>query len=296
MRSPTLGKIDNLPEVFGKKFALELFERGNFSRQFELAVKDKADEGKIYGPIYLSIGTEYNSAAISLAVKSPQIFGQHRGHSLYLSFGGKPEELRDELLGLDSGCSFGVGGSCCIQSKEINMFGHSGLLGEQVPLSVGACFAKKKLTLTIFGDAAIEEDYVAPALGWAVTQNLPIIFICEDNDLSVLTKTEERRSWKAVDLANSLNMYAVDIADDPWLIAYHVKEIIQNGKPGFINIRTVRGIWHAGTGVDNELEWNRYELVEKELIAMGLSNQMAKINQTNKQKVDLIWQKLPQKS
>jgi pyruvate dehydrogenase E1 component alpha subunit len=296
MRSPTFGKIDNLPEVFGKKFALELFERGNFSRQFELAVKDKADEGKIYGPIYLSIGTEYNSAAISLVVKSPQIFGQHRGHSLYLSFGGRPEALRDELLGLDSGCSFGVGGSCCIQSKDINMFGHSGLLGEQVPLSVGACFAKKQLTLTIFGDAAIEEDYVAPALGWAVTQNLPIIFICEDNDLSVLTKTDDRRSWKAVDLANSLNMYAVDIADDPWLIAYHVKEIIKNGKPGFINIRTVRGIWHAGTGVDNELEWNRYELVEKELIAMGLSNQMAKINQTNKEKVGLIWQKLPQKS
>ena len=78
------------------------------------------------------------------------------------------------------------------------MFGHSGLLGEQVPLAVGACFVKKQMTLTIFGDAAIEEDYVAPALGWAVTQKLPIIFICEDNDLSVLTKTEDRRSWKAL--------------------------------------------------------------------------------------------------
>tara|TARA_B110000008_G_scaffold276542_1_gene316012 strand:- start:5497 stop:6384 length:888 start_codon:yes stop_codon:yes gene_type:complete len=295
MRSPTLGKIENLPKVFGKNFALDLYKRGNFSRQFELAVKEKADEGLIYGPIYLSIGTEFNSAALSIAIDSPQIFGQHRGHSLYLSFGGKPEALRDELLGLDSGCSFGIGGSCCIQGKEINMFGHSGLLGEQVPLSVGACFAKKQLTLTIFGDAAIEEDYVAPALGWAVTQNLPIIFICEDNDLSVLTKTEERRSWKAVDLANSLNMYAVDITDDPWLIAHHVKEIIKNGKPGFINIRTVRGIWHAGTGVDNELEWNRYKLVEKELLAMDLSKQMALINQNNKEKVDLIWQKLPQK-
>ena len=295
MRSPILGKIDNLPEIFGQKFALDLFTRGNFSRQFELQVKEKANEGLIHGPIYLSIGTEFNSAALSMALDRPLIFGQHRGHSLYLSFGGSPDPLRDELLGLNSGCSNGVGGSCCIQCKEINMFGHSGLLGEQVPLAVGACFAKKKLTLTIFGDAAIEEDYVAPALGWAVTQKLPIIFICEDNDLSVLTKTEDRRSWKAVDLAKSLNMYAVDITDDPWLIAHHVKKISESGKPGFINIRTVRGIWHAGTGVDNELEWNRYNLVEQELEIMGLSQEMIEINLKNKQRVDRIWQKQQQK-
>lgn len=295
MRSPILGKIDGLPDQFGPKFALDLFTRGNFSRQFELEVKEKANEGEIHGPIYLSIGTEFNSAALSLALDKPLIFGQHRGHSLYLSFGGDPEPLRDELLGLKSGCSYGVGGSCCIQCKEINMFGHSGLLGEQVPLAVGACFAKKQLTLAVFGDAAIEEDYIAPALGWAVTNDLPIVFICEDNDLSVLTKTEDRRSWKATDLAKSLDMYAVDITDDPWLIAYHVKKISESGKPGFINIRTVRGIWHAGTGVDNDLEWNRYELVEKELSIMGLSKEMNEININNRERVKLLWQKLQQK-
>ncbi len=90
-------------------------------------------------------------------------------------------------------------------------------------------------------------------------------------------------------------MYAVDITDDPWLIAYHVKKISESGKPGFINIRTVRGIWHAGTGVDNELEWNRYELVEKELSVMGLSKEMTEININNKEIIDLIWQKPQQK-
>ena len=41
MRSPTLGKIDNLPATFGKKFAIDLFTRGNFSRHFEIKVKEK---------------------------------------------------------------------------------------------------------------------------------------------------------------------------------------------------------------------------------------------------------------
>ena len=121
-----------------------------------------------------------------------------------------------------------------------------------------------------------EAKKATAALGWAVTHQLPIVFICEYNDFAVLTKTEDRRSWKAVDLANSLDMYAIDITDDPWLIAYHVKKISESGKPGFINIRTVRGIWHAGTGVDENSEWNRYQLVVDELVSMGLSEEIKK--------------------
>jgi hypothetical protein len=90
-------------------------------------------------------------------------------------------------------------------------------------------------------------------------------------------------------------MYSVDIADDPWLIAHHVKKISESGNPGFINIRTVRGIWHAGTGVDDDLEWNRYELIENELDDLGLSKEMIEINKKNIEKVDLIWRKLQQK-
>ena len=43
------------------------------------------------------------------------------------------------------------------------------------------------------GDASAEEDYVLGALGWAATKKLPILFIVEDNNLSILTekKSEE---------------------------------------------------------------------------------------------------------
>ena len=44
----------------------------------------------------------------------PLIFGQHRCHSIYLSFGGDKIKLIDELLGRKSGCTKGMGGSASI--------------------------------------------------------------------------------------------------------------------------------------------------------------------------------------
>ena len=63
------------------------------------------------------------------------------------------------------------GGSASIGSKEINMFGHDGLMGSNGPIGVGACFATNK-PIVFLGDAAAE-DYVLGGLGWASTKIFP---------------------------------------------------------------------------------------------------------------------------
>lgn len=290
MRHPNLGHINGLPKKFGKDFALELFRRGNLCRHFEFCVKDAADKKKISIPFYLSIGSEFNSAALSMVLGKIQIFGQHRCHSLYLNFGGKPEPLRDELFGLDSGLCGGRAGSNAFNCPDIKMFGHSGLMGEQVPIAVGAAYASKQPTLTICGDASVEEDYIYPSLGWAASQDLPIVFICEDNDLSILTKVDVRRKWNPADVARSMGMFAVDIADDPWLIAHYAKQILESKKPGFINIRTVRVLWHAGTGKDSEPEWDRYSLIVEKMQDLGVSSaELNEIDTKNKKIMESVW-------
>ena len=290
MRSPTLGHIPGLAHNFGPDFALELYRRGNYSRHFEWQVKEAADKKLFTIPFYLSIGSEFNSAALSLvAPKSTNLFGQHRCHSLYLNFGGRAEKLRDELLGLPSGCSGGKSGSNSIQAPEINMFGHSGLMGEQVPIAVGAALASHRPTITICGDASVEEDYIYPALGWAATKKLPVLFICEDNNLSILTKIEVRRNWSPAEVAESMGIPSVDIADDPWLIAHHAREMFKN-LPGFINIRTVRNLWHSGGGNDGPPEWDRYALIQEELKKLGLEDEIRIIDSDNAKKAQTLWQ------
>lgn len=260
---------------------LEIFRRMCLTRYFELRVIEAYKKGLITCPVYLSIGQESISAAISTVIKDYYILAQHRAHSVYLSFGGNPARLIDELLGLPTGCSGGMGGSPSIQDSSIKMIGHHGLIGENVPLAVGVAMTDK--VVCFFGDGAAEEDYVFGAMGFAVTHKLPILFVCEDNDLSVLTHKDVRRNWEMANITTALGMPSIDTTDDPWLIADYTKELIAD-LPAFINCRTCRHHWHVGIGVDSPPEWDRFALVKEQL---GL--RVDKIKAETKQYVGDLW-------
>ena len=293
-RSSQLGIISDLPREFPVSGSLEIFRKTCYNRQFEMELARVYDTGIIKMPIYLSLGQEHIPAAISAVTTDFLTFAQHRAHSYYLSFGGDTEELIDELLHRESGCANGMGGSASIHDPRIGMFGHSGLMGDQVPIAVGAALGSGKTVLTVVGDASGEEDYVYGAMGYAVTKGLPVLIVCEDNDLSILTHVSTRRSWSLADVALSLGMASVDITDDPWLIAHHVSSLL-NDLPAFINIRTCRHRWHAGTGIDGEPEWNRFEMFKENLCTLGLQKEVDEIEQSTNEKVRNIWQTQLQK-
>mgnify|MGYP001321180460 FL=1 len=188
-------------------------------RNFENEVFKRVNEKIINFPVYLSAGQEYVPSSIAQIVKDkkqkPLIFGQHRGHSIYLSFGGNIIELIDELLGKKTGCTRGMGGSLSINSNKINMFGHEGLMGSNACMGVGACFSSAKPTIVFLGDASVEEDYVLASLSWAAKKELPILFVVEDNNYAVLTEKKDRRDWKAKDVAKAFKLESYDIDDKP---------------------------------------------------------------------------------
>ena len=269
-RSSQLGIISDLPREFPVSGSLEIFRKTCYNRQFEMELARVYDTGIIKMPIYLSLGQEHIPAAISAVTTDFLIFAQHRAHSYYLSFGGDTEELIDELLHRESGCANGMGGSASIHDPRIGMFGHSGLMGDQVPIAVGAALGSGKTVLTVVGDASGEEDYVYGAMGYTVTKGLPDLIVCEDNDLSILTHVSTRRSWGLADVALSLGMAAVDITDDPWLIEHWTRKLLGQ-LPAMINVRTCREFWHNGTGCDNNAEWDRFQLTKAKLEKLGLS-------------------------
>ena len=190
--------------IFLKNFNQRVFEKAALCRNFENETYRAVQKKIIKYPVYLSAGQEFVSASIAQSIAKeidPNIFIKHRGHSTYLSFGGPLEGLISELLGKKSGCANGMGGSTSIQCKEKNIYGHDGLMGSQVPIAVGNCFITKKPTIVFMGDSSAEEDYVFSSIGWAATKNLPILFVVEDNNLSILTEKSVRRSWSIVDVA-----------------------------------------------------------------------------------------------
>lgn len=290
MRSATFGLIPNLSEEIARDTLLGVFERMCLCRSFESEVFKAIQEKIISYPVYLSLGQEAIASAMAEAIRNYAIFSQHRCHSTYLAFGGDPVKLRDELLGLPSGTSHGKAGSNCIQyhEKGLNMFGHHGLIGENVPQAVGFALGSGRNTVCFFGDGAAEEDYVFPALGFAVTHKLPILFVCEDNDLSILTKKSVRRSWSITKVAASFGMTAKAITDEPWTIMKTTQTLVKD-LPAFVNVYTCRASWHVGAGVDGPPEWDRYAMVKDELSQLGHKQQMNEIEAKVGKYIGEIW-------
>ena len=250
-----------------KIFRLKTFEKASYCRHFEEEVIKNVKLKNINIPTYVSAGQEFIAASMAticeeLKIK-PLIFGQHRCHSIYISFGGDKVKLIDELLGRQTGCTKGMGGSASIASKEINMFGHDGLMGSNGPIGVGACFATNHPTIVFLGDAAAEEDYVLGGLGWASTKNIPLITVVEDNNLSILTEKKVRRNWEMSDVAKSFKMQGYNIDDDPVDLLKYSETFFK--KPCLLNINTNRIYWHAGAGKDSEDTFDRYEEEKKRL-------------------------------
>tara|TARA_R110000851_G_scaffold58480_2_gene135767 strand:+ start:6179 stop:7012 length:834 start_codon:yes stop_codon:yes gene_type:complete len=270
------------------EFDLEVFKRASLCRNFEQYVFDGIKDKLFRFPIYLSAGQEYISSTIAQVMHDkgvdPNIFIQHRGHSTYLSFGAPMERLIDELLGRPTGCAYGMGGSASIHSKEKNIFGHDGLMGSQVPIAVGHCYKTQHPTIVYMGDASAEEDYVFGALGWASTKNLPILFVVEDNNLSILTEKRVRRNWNMHDVAKAFNMKGLDINDNPQEILSSLENVFES--PMLINVNTHRKFWHSGAGIDDENIFDRYEE------QMGLLGHAAeRIHRQTKQMVGETWRK-----
>lgn len=269
------------------KFKLETFKKASLCRHFENQVYKVSQNKHIKFPFYLSAGQEYIAASIYTILEEKgidtNVFIQHRGHSHYLCKGADPIQLIDELLGRKTGCAGGMGGSASIHSHEKNIFGHDGLMGSQVPIAVGHAYETRKPTIVVIGDASAEEDYVLGALGWASTKNLPILFIVEDNNLSILTEKKMRRNWEMDKIALGFNMKASNISDDPLVIEAFLKDY-NFEYPMLLNINTHRKYWHSGAGQDGN-EFDRYE---NELKSLG--DEGKKIDEENKLFIEKLWQ------
>lgn len=294
MRGESTGYDQHCVSSLSTQSSVKMFEQICFNRYFEYQVASAFNKKLIKAPIYLSVGQEHIPAAISAASKNFNIFAQHRAHSYYMSFGGSPAALRDELLHLPTGYNRGMGGSASISCKEINMFGHSGLMGDQVPIAVGYALGSKRNTLAVAGDSSMEEDYAIAAMGYAATKKLPVLFICEDNNLSILTEVSTRRSWKIADVARSFNMHSVEITDDPWLIVQQVRKALDQ-LPAFINIHTCRNLWHSGTGVDGPPEWNRFNLIKETLQTIIADTDITDIELKQEHRAKELWAEQLQK-
>lgn len=252
--------------------------------EFDEQAYKAVESGRVGCFVYLSSGQEAIAASVAEACSGyrPAIFCQHRGHAAYIAFGGDVVRLRDELLK-------GRVGDPMIHDPKINFFGHSGLVADQVPIAVGYAYAAMSPVICFIGDSTVEEDAFFPALGFAATHDLPILFVCEDNGLSVITRTEKRRSWDASEVISAFHVDTVIAVDQPTDIYDMTAEFVKRPFPTYGEFQCCRKYRHVGIGVDNEMAWDRMAVVRENVMKLDAERTRA-IEMAAKNEMTQLWQ------
>ncbi len=234
---------------------LKMMER---IRAFEEQAILAAERDKlVLGAIHPSIGQEAVAAGVMQAVRRDDILlSTHRGHGHTLAKGADPLAMFRELLGREGGCCGGKGGSMHIADFSVGMLGANGVVGANITIGAGAAHGLKllgtdRIAVDIFGDGAVNRGPFLEGLNWAVVFELPVLFVCEDNQYSATTATRSVTGGPgpaARAEAMGLRVTVVD-GNDVEAVANAADEMVarirRGGGPEFLHALTYRQTGHT---------------------------------------------------
>jgi pyruvate dehydrogenase E1 component alpha subunit len=174
----------------------ELYHEMVLIRRLEEESANLYQQGKIGGFLHLYIGQEAVCSGV-IAARQPQdrVITAYRDHGVAISCGMEAKTIFAELLGKETGCSKGRGGSMHLADVELNFWGGHAIVGAHLPLAAGMALADKyresdAVTLCMFGDGATNIGYFHEALNLSMVWDLPLLWICENNQYGMGTAVE----------------------------------------------------------------------------------------------------------
>jgi TPP-dependent pyruvate/acetoin dehydrogenase alpha subunit len=162
-------------------------------RRFEETVEAQFNEGQVPGPLHLSIGQEAVAVGGCAHLRpTDAVLSTHRGHHHCLAKGASSDRLMAELLGRTAGYSRGRGGSMHVSAPEIGLLGTNGIVGAGLPIATGAAYSfqvqqRDDVVVCFFGEGAVGTGAFGEAINIAAVWNLPLVFVCENNQYVELT-------------------------------------------------------------------------------------------------------------
>ena len=159
---------------------------------------------KIKSPVHLSIGQESVAVGVcDMLEKKDAVSGTYRGHATYLAKGGSLKGMIAEMYGKETGMAKGKAGSMHLTAPQAGLICTSAIVGTTIPVAIGSAFANKqqrngRMIAVFFGDGAIDEGVFWESVNAACVMKLPVLFVCEDNDIAVHIPGRERHGYRSI--------------------------------------------------------------------------------------------------
>ena len=224
-------------------------------------VEDQASvlyqQGKIGGFLHLYSGQEAVSTGL-ISVRKPQdrVITASRDHGVALNCGIPANIVLAELLGKDTGCSKGRGGSMHMADVNKNFWGGHAIVGSHLPVAAGMALGDKyqgsdAVTICMFGDGATNIGYFHEALNLSKVWNLAVLWVCENNLYGMGTSVE--RASAVSEIRQKAEGYLIPNSCVDGMDIIKVREAAQkaiqtvrtNKSPYFLEIETYRFHGHS---------------------------------------------------
>jgi len=233
-------------------------------RQFEEKARTLFLDGELPGFLHSSFGQEAIPATVSLFLKpSDYIVSTHRGHGDIIAKGASVDKMMAELYAKKTGYCKGKGGSMHIADLDLGILGATGIVGGGLPIINGAALAAKmngtdQLGVCYFGDGASNEGTFHESLNLAAIWDLPVLFVCENNQYAESTPVTYHQKASALsDRAAGYGIPGLTLdGNDPFAMYDEIKKAVTRARAGegptLLNCVTYRILGHyigdPGTG------------------------------------------------
>jgi len=228
-------------------------------RLFEEKIGEEYAKGLVPGLVHLYIGQEAVAVGVCEHLrKDDYVFGTHRGHGIAIAKGLPLNKLAAEILGKETGCCKGRGGSMRVADVESGLMYSCPIVGAGLPLAVGAGLSIKlrgtdQVAVCFFGDGASNTGDFHESLNLAAIWNLPVIFVCENNMYAISVSVKYSTSVEDISRrAHGYNILGVVVDGNDVIAVYEAaREAVQRAREGkgptLLECKTYRLTGHGTT-------------------------------------------------
>lgn len=196
--------------------------------------------GEVQCVYWPSRGQEAIPASLNACLRADdRVVTTYRGLHDLIGKGVPLVEIFGEMLGREVGGSRGKGGTMHIVHPETGVLLTTGIVGSGTPVAVGLAMAAKRqgvdrVTAVNFGDGATSTGSFHEAANMASLWDLPLIFVCQNNQYAEFTPVEDTMKIKRVaERALAYGMAAVTVdGNDPLALLPAFQDAIDRARRG----------------------------------------------------------------
>jgi pyruvate dehydrogenase E1 component alpha subunit len=244
-----------MPEVSNADDLLSVWRKAALIYAVDERFRQYASKGVYKGALYSARGQEVVAAAMGACLdREDYLVTTYRGMHDQIAKGADLPGLVAEMFGKRSGTCRGKGGPMHITDPSCGVLVTTGIVGSGIPIGVGLAWSAKfkgsgQVCATSFGDGATNIGAFHEGLNLAAIWNLPVVFVCQNNEYAEFTPRHETQLVEIWQRAAAYGIQGVRVdGDDAESMYSAMREAVKKARSGdgptLLDCQTFRFMGH----------------------------------------------------